>query len=99
VNPVEANVDIRGIRSATKLTLEELAQLYGVTRQTIHDWQNGRPAGKFTAGKAVLVTAALTAATQRGILPLRPMSKHFRAQRVKSMVQTLNQMQPTPVNL
>lgn len=92
-------LDVRAIQTATQLSKKELALLYGVTRQTIHDWENGREAGKYTAPTVRLVTAALKAATTRGVLPLRPMSKHARSQRVASMVKTLQSMKPAYVDL
>ena len=53
------------------LTKVELAQLYGVSRQTVHYWNKVGPPreGGHTARMAEVVTAALLNAVDRKILP------------------------------
>lgn len=72
------------------LTKTELATLYGVSRQTIYDWYAGdsAPAQKALAERAQLYTRGLTAALDRGLLPL-PKAKAQRKERLLKMAQAL----------
>ena len=81
------------------LTKVELAQLYGVSRQTIHYWNKVGPPreGGYTARMAEVVTAALLNAVDRRILPLGAMAKEARRNRIASMAKTLQNLKPAPV--
>ena len=58
------------------LTKVELAQLYQVSRQTIHYWAKVGPPreGTYTARMAESITKALLIAVERHILPLSAMA-------------------------
>ena len=81
------------------LTKVELAQLYGVSRQTVHYWNKVGPPreGGHTARMAEVVTAALLNAVDRKILPLGAMAKEARRSRIASMSKTLQNLKPAPV--
>lgn len=80
------------------LSRTELAELYGVSRQTIHYWINTAPprAGSYTARMASVITAALLTAITRGILPLAAVSHEIRAARIARMARTLQSLKPAP---
>ena len=78
------------------LTKVELAELYGVSRQTVHTWATGgepRP-GSYTARMASVITRALVASLDRRLLPLGAMDKAARAARIASMAKTLQNLKP-----
>lgn len=81
------------------LTKVELAELYGVSRQTIHYWTRVGPPreGSYTARMAETITAALLNAMQSKLLPLGAMAKDARRVRVTRMAKTLQNLKPAPV--
>jgi len=80
------------------LTKIELAQLYDVSRQTIHYWSTIGPAreGSLTARMATVVTKALQQAIAKKLLPLPPLDTRVRQQRVASMVKQVQNLKPAP---
>ena len=81
------------------LTKIELAQLYDVSRQTLHYWRTVAPPrpGSHIARMAETVTAAILGAVNRGILPLGGgLSKEARRARVAKMSATLQNLKPAP---
>lgn len=80
------------------LTMTELAALYGVSRVTIYRWPTTPPrAGTMLARMAETITATLGVAIDRGILPLSPMDKTLRKERIAKMaLKTLN-VKPAPL--
>lgn len=81
------------------LTKPELAQLYGVSRQTIFNWRAGTwpwP-GTMPARQADAISAALLTAIERGLLPLAAMSKEARRARVTKMAATVQALKLPPV--
>jgi len=76
----------------------ELAELYGVSRQTIHYWINVAPPreGSYTARMAEVITAALLNSVQRKILPFAAVSWEIRAARIARMARTLQSLKPAP---
>ena len=87
------------VLAGASLTKIELAQLYGVSRQTIHTWAAGgnpRP-GSYTARMASVITRALEGAIDKKLLPLGAMyDKERRAARIQSMAATLQNLKPAP---
>ena len=81
------------------LTKKDLAQLYGVSRQTIHGWAFVGPprAGSLLARQAEVITQALVAAIERGLLPLEAMDKTARRERILKMAARLQGLKPAPV--
>lgn len=65
---------VRLIRKKTGLTLEETARLLGVTRRTLHHWDNGRPISRSNeesiegALSFVELLGSLPVQTMRGVL-------------------------------
>jgi len=80
------------------LTKIDLAELYGVSRQTIHGWAFVGPprAGSLLARQAEVITAALIATIERGLLPLEAMDKAARRERVAKMAARLQGLKPAP---
>jgi DNA-binding XRE family transcriptional regulator len=78
------------------LTKVELAELYGVSRQTIHTWSSGGEPrmASYTARMASVITKALLIALDKRLLPLAAMDKAARAARVKKMAATLQNLKP-----
>ena len=78
------------------LTKVELAELYGVSRQTIHTWAaGGSPrVASYTARMATVITTAMLAAIERRLLPLPAMDKAARAKRIASMAKTCQNLKP-----
>lgn len=74
------------------LTKDELASLYGVTRQSIYDWLGPSvPTQKTLIAKEQAVTTGLLAAIERGVLPMRGVTdKKIRAERIRIMAQQLH---------
>ena len=81
------------------LTKSELAFLYGVSRQTIYDWVDGKHIRKpsYTVRIAETITAVLVSAIDRKILPLKPMSKEARAAGIARLAKTLQDLKPAPI--
>lgn len=83
----------------TGLSRLELAKIYGVSRQTIHQWTVGagpRP-GSYTARMAIVITTALLIAVEHRILPLLPLDKQVRRRRVATMVSRMQGIKPAPI--
>lgn len=51
--------EIQAIRSVLRLSVVELAQLFGVTRPTIYSWQNGKPLSEAKAAHVRAVARAI----------------------------------------
>lgn len=81
------------------LTRVELSLVYGVTRQTLHYWITKGPprAGTYTARMAEVITGALVASIDRGVLPLPVLSSTMRAGRVKRMAEISQALKPAPL--
>lgn len=83
------------------LTKVELAELYGVSRQSIHNWIRAEPptAAKSLQGRmAAVITATLDTALDRRILPFgRSTPKDIRRSRVARMAAKLRGLAPAPV--
>jgi DNA-binding XRE family transcriptional regulator len=81
------------------LTKSELAYLYGVSRQTIYDWADGKRSRKpsYTVRIAETITAVLVSAIDRHILPLKPMSRDARAAGIARLAKTLQDLKPAPI--
>ena len=85
--------------SESGLNWVELAELYGVSRQTIFLWRKQGPPtpAESPLGRVVApITNALTISLDRGLLPLRDMTKEARKERVKKMARTLQGLKPAP---
>ena len=91
---------IQRLLERSGLTKVELAELYGVSRQTIHYWVAVAPprAGSYTARMAETITAALENAIARKLLPLGAMDKFARRARIVKMARTLQGLKPAPIN-
>ena len=81
------------------LTKSELAFLYGVSRQTIYDWAEGKRSRKpsYTVRIAESITQVLIQAIDRKILPLKPMSREARAAGIARLAKTLQDLKPAPI--
>ncbi|MDP2650387.1 MAG: hypothetical protein Q8P16_02370 [bacterium] len=81
------------------LTKGEIASLYGVSRQTIYAWDEGKHVRKpsYTVRIAETITAVLVSAIDRHILPLKPMSREARAAGIARLAKTLQYLKPTPI--
>lgn len=79
-------------------TKTELAQLYGVSRQTIHAWIAVGPPreGSYTARMATVITEALLGAVATKILPLGAMERGKRQARIARMAAKLQSLHPGP---
>ena len=77
----------------------ELASIYGVTRQSIHYWATKGPPreGTYTARMAEVITDALVASIEKGILPLPSMSRDRRTARVARMAEISQALKPAPL--
>ena len=90
--------------SESGLTKVELAELYGVSRQSIHNWINaGRipvpgagGTGDYTARMAVVITETLANALDKKLLPLRAMDKEARRAKIAKMARTTQGLKPAP---
>ena len=84
------------------LTKSELAELYGVSRQTIHAWAAGTSpprVGSYTARMQTVITNALCNAIDRKLLPLKlshrgSPQKEARRERITKMAATLQSLKP-----
>ena len=81
------------------LTKIELGQLYGVSRQTIHAWADGRPPRdrSLLARQAQVITVALLSAIDRRLLPFGAMNKDARRARIASMATKVQGLKPAPL--
>lgn len=81
------------------LTKIELAELYGVSRQTIHGWAFIGPprANSLLARQAEVITVALNTMISKRLLPFEAMDKHARRARIEKMAQKLQGLKPAPV--
>lgn len=89
---------LRQVRERSGLSREELAQIYGVTRQTMHYWRvRGAPKYDTHAGRRIeLVSAALIKAIGQGLLPLPPtLAKPQRKARIAAMAKRCQGLTPT----
>ena len=75
------------------LTKQEMADLYGVSRQTIYDWKDGHssPAQKTVAERERHYTRGLLAAMDKRLLPL-PKQPAQRKERLLKMAQALHDL-------
>lgn len=80
------------------LSAIELAQLYGVSRQTIYAWMKGTPPreGSLLARLAEAITAALLRSIERKVLPFAAVSREIRAARIVRMAKVLQSLKPAP---
>ena len=87
------------VLSTSGLTKQELATLYGVSRQTIYAWAGGSAPwpGTPTARLVDTVTAALAQWIASGKLPLRAMDKAARARLVGELATRLQNLKPAPI--
>lgn len=85
------------VLSGSGLTHPELAELYGVTRQTIWGWTRGRAPRGAAARSAAAVTKALENAMDRSLLPLAVTTSDERRGRIRSMVKVLRELKPVPI--
>lgn len=85
--------------STAGLSKAEIAQVYGVSRQTVYGWLDGPPPkrGSYTERMAVVITRALLAAVQRGVLPMPPLDRDERRRRMAKMATTLRNLKPEPI--
>lgn len=75
------------------LTKSELAELYGVSRQTIYDWytQDSAPAQKTLVAKENAYTTGLFNALSKGVLPIRTgRDSKLRKERIQAMAKALH---------
>lgn len=80
------------------LTKIELGRLYGVSRQSIHCWQDTPPReGSLLARQAEAITAALVSLIDTKRLPLPAMSKDARTIGIAKLATTLQNLKPVPV--
>lgn len=88
-----------GVVKHAGLTRVELANLYGVSRQTVHYWLTVGPPreGGYTARMAHVITAALLNAIDKKILPFAGVSREVRAARIERMRNQLQSLKPAPV--
>ncbi len=91
-------MDFARVLAESGLSKIDLAELYGVSRQTIHGWAFVGPprANSLLARQAEVITAALLLAVDRGLLPLEAMDKDARRERVKKMAARLQGLKPAP---
>ena len=80
------------------LTKVELAQLYGVSRQTIHTWSTGdQPReNSLLARQAEVTTQALVKLIDMRQLPWGAMDREVRRSRIEKMSQRLQSLKPAP---
>jgi len=88
------------------LAITEVASLYGVSRQTIYSWEQGRvPRDKqphsrgsayYAAWRFAAVTHALLQAIDKRLLPLPAMDKAARKVRIAKMTEKLKGLKPAP---
>jgi len=67
-------MEFREIQRAAKksgLTMNEMATLFGVTRQTLYNWEKGNPTNSVIASRAREMLKAIQNATALGYLPLK----------------------------
>lgn len=81
------------------LSKNELATLYGVSRQTIYHWAKGsKPWGGTPSARLMdTITTALCNAIELRILPLRQVGKEMRKERIAKMQATLHSLKPAPI--
>lgn len=91
-------MDFARVLAESGLSKIDLAELYGVSRQTIHGWTFIGPprANSLLARQAEVITAALLVAVDRGLLPLEAMDKDAQRERVKKMAARLQGLKPAP---
>lgn len=85
------------------LTPSELAKLYGVSRQSVHNWINNGPpdagipgAAGLLGRQAATITAALENAIDKKILPFGAIDKEKRKERIARMAARLQNLSPAP---
>lgn len=88
------------VLAGSGLNKMELAELYGVSRQTIHTWARGDSPreGTYTERMQIVITAALVNAMARGILPLGAMDREARKERVRRMAVRCQSLKPAPIS-
>ena len=77
------------------LTKDELAVLYGVSRQTLYGWYNGTslPKQAVLARRADIYSKALTVVISKGVLPFPAnLSKPDRDARLLKMAQSMHDL-------
>lgn len=90
-------MNLASVIEKTGLTKIELARLYAVSRQTIHTWVSVGPrVGSHTARMAERVSQMLLAHAARGYLPLPPMERTQRGDRITRMVKVIQEVPPAP---
>lgn len=88
----------RRVINDSGLTKIELSKLYGVSRQSIHCWQDTPPrAGSLLARQAEAITVALVSLIDTKRLPLAVLSREARSAFVAKLATTLQNLKPVPV--
>ncbi|MBK8773018.1 MAG: hypothetical protein IPM06_21670 [Rhizobiales bacterium] len=92
-------MDFARVLRDSGLTKIELAQMYGVSRQTVHTWSTGGlpRVGSLLARQAEAITKALVVAVERQLLPFEAMDKGVRRERVAMMAARLQGLRPAPI--
>lgn len=80
------------------LSKYELALLYGVSRQSIYDWLGGQvpKAGGLLSRMADAITTVLSAAITKRTLPMPPVDKRVRKERIARMRVRLEKLPAAP---
>lgn len=82
--------DFKTVCIQSGLTMDELATIYGYTRQTIYNWRQGHPPVRQRALQtAAVYNSGLLAAISKGVLPLRAPSTGDRQRRIETIKQKL----------
>ena len=92
-------MSLQRVLAESGLTKGEVAQIYGVTRQTIYRWADGLPSRKYALSERRMqevITAALLTAVERRILPLASTDKEIRRRRIERMARMCQALKPEP---
>lgn len=61
---------IKKVSKRAELSMQEIADLCGVSRQTLYNWKDGAPSNRLIAERATKMVEAMEKATTLGYLPL-----------------------------
>ena len=91
-------MNLQRVLGGSGLTKVELAELFAVSRQTLHHWANGHLPieGGLPYRMAIVIVAALENAIDRRILPFGDMDRAVRRARVTRMAKMLQDLKPAP---
>lgn len=82
--------DFKQVCTESGLTFEEVAVIYGVSRQTVFNWRNGHaPIRLKTLEEVTVYTKGLLAAIRKGVLPLTGGSPTERRRHIQTIKQKL----------